>query len=59
MICVKWQIAWLECTVKSRIETGDHWVLYATVDNGKLEVHHLFILFTFVIILFTFVIFLM
>lgn len=30
-------IAWLECTVKSRIETGDHWVLYATVDNGKLE----------------------
>lgn len=30
-------IAWLECTVKSRIETGDHWVLYATVDSGKLE----------------------
>jgi len=30
-------IAWLECSVKSRIETGDHWVLYATVDAGKLE----------------------
>lgn len=30
-------IAWMECTVKSRIETGDHWVLYATVDSGKLE----------------------
>lgn len=27
--------------MKSRIETGDHWVLYATVDNGKLEVHSL------------------
>ncbi|KAI5056678.1 hypothetical protein GOP47_0028496 [Adiantum capillus-veneris] len=30
-------IAWLECTVKSRMETGDHWVLYALVDNGELQ----------------------
>ncbi|KAH7281380.1 hypothetical protein KP509_36G044100 [Ceratopteris richardii] len=30
-------IAWLECTVKSRMETGDHWVLYAVVDNGELQ----------------------
>lgn len=30
-------IAWLECTVKSRLETGDHWVLYAIVDNGELQ----------------------
>ncbi|MCO5578939.1 hypothetical protein L7F22_032789 [Adiantum nelumboides] len=30
-------IAWLECTVKSRMESGDHWVLYAIVDNGELQ----------------------
>eukprot|EP00850_Spirogloea_muscicola_P022490 SM000298S10944 [mRNA] locus=s298:99792:103905:+ [translate_table: standard] len=41
------QIAYLECTVKSRLETGDHWVLYATVNGGNLQdakeltaVHH-------------------
>ncbi|CDN13004.1 NAD(P)H-quinone oxidoreductase chain 5 [Richelia intracellularis] len=28
--------AYLECTVHQRMECGDHWVLYATVDNGKL-----------------------
>lgn len=40
-------IAYLECSVVSRMETGDHWVLYATVDNGDLlddkgltAVHH-------------------
>eukprot|EP01018_Ginkgo_biloba_P021910 Gb_29526 [translate_table: standard] len=40
-------ISWMECTVKSRFETGDHWVLYATVDDGQLQddktltaVHH-------------------
>eukprot|EP00850_Spirogloea_muscicola_P021222 SM000241S08511 [mRNA] locus=s241:361:5714:+ [translate_table: standard] len=40
-------IAYLECTVKSRLETGDHWVLYATVNGGNLQddkeltaVHH-------------------
>jgi len=29
-------LAYLECTVKSRMETGDHWLVYATVDNGHL-----------------------
>ncbi|MBW4670242.1 MAG: diflavin flavoprotein [Cyanomargarita calcarea GSE-NOS-MK-12-04C] len=40
-------IAYLECTVSQRMECGDHWVTYATVDNGKLiqpeavtAVHH-------------------
>jgi flavin reductase (DIM6/NTAB) family NADH-FMN oxidoreductase RutF len=28
----------MECTVESRMETGDHWVLYATVDDGELMV---------------------
>ncbi len=39
--------AYLECTVQQRMECGDHWVLYATVDSGKLlepdavtAVHH-------------------
>jgi flavin reductase (DIM6/NTAB) family NADH-FMN oxidoreductase RutF/flavodoxin len=30
-------IAYLDCTVKSRMETGDHWVLYAIADDGKLQ----------------------
>ena len=40
-------LAYLECTIKSRIECGDHWLLYAVVDNGKVleprgmsAVHH-------------------
>ncbi|MBD2772859.1 diflavin flavoprotein [Iningainema tapete] len=40
-------LAYLECTVKSRMESGDHWLVYATVDNGKVlnqdgvtAVHH-------------------
>ncbi|MEA5617230.1 diflavin flavoprotein [Cronbergia sp. UHCC 0137] len=28
--------AYLECLVSERMECGDHWVIYATVDNGKL-----------------------
>lgn len=28
-------LAYLECTVESRIECGDHWLVYAVVDNGK------------------------
>ncbi len=39
--------AYLECTVQQRMECGDHWVVYATIDNGKLlqpdavtAVHH-------------------
>eukprot|EP00252_Welwitschia_mirabilis_P022467 TRINITY_DN6080_c0_g1_i1.p1 TRINITY_DN6080_c0_g1~~TRINITY_DN6080_c0_g1_i1.p1 ORF type:complete len:707 (+),score=123.29 TRINITY_DN6080_c0_g1_i1:175-2295(+) len=30
-------ISWMECTVNSRMEAGDHWVLYATVDDGELQ----------------------
>lgn len=28
--------AYLECTVGQRMEAGDHWLVYATVDNGKV-----------------------
>ncbi|WP_320675792.1 diflavin flavoprotein [Prochlorococcus sp. MIT 1300] len=40
-------LAWLECTVRQRIECGDHWLIYAEVDHGKVldkegvtAVHH-------------------
>jgi flavorubredoxin/flavin reductase (DIM6/NTAB) family NADH-FMN oxidoreductase RutF len=40
-------LAYLECTVKSRLDCGDHWLVYAVVDNGKIiqstgmtAVHH-------------------
>jgi flavorubredoxin/flavin reductase (DIM6/NTAB) family NADH-FMN oxidoreductase RutF len=29
-------LAYLECQVANRMECGDHWVVYAIVDNGKL-----------------------
>jgi len=29
-------LTYLECTVESRIECGDHWVVYGVVDNGKV-----------------------
>lgn len=29
-------LAYLECTLESRMECGDHWLLYATVNNGKV-----------------------
>jgi len=29
-------LAYLECSVSSRMECGDHWLVYATVENGKL-----------------------
>ena len=29
-------LAYLECTVESRVECGDHWVVYAVVDNGQV-----------------------
>lgn len=29
-------VSYVECTVKNRLEAGDHYILYATVDNGKL-----------------------
>ncbi|BCL35906.1 diflavin flavoprotein [Nostoc sp. MS1] len=40
-------LAYLECSVKNRMESGDHWLVYATVENGKVlnqdgvtAVHH-------------------
>lgn len=29
-------LAYLECTVQDRMECGDHWLIYAVVDNGKM-----------------------
>ncbi|QKD82872.1 flavin oxidoreductase [Thermoleptolyngbya sichuanensis A183] len=29
-------IAFLECQVQNRMECGDHWLIYASVDNGKV-----------------------
>ncbi len=29
-------LAYLECTVQNRMDCGDHWLLYAKVNNGKL-----------------------
>ncbi|MGB3754747.1 MAG: diflavin flavoprotein [Rivularia sp. (in: cyanobacteria)] len=29
-------LAYVECSVSSRMECGDHWLVYATVDNGKV-----------------------
>ncbi len=29
-------LAYLECTVESRVECGDHWVVYAVVDHGQV-----------------------
>lgn len=29
-------LAYLECSVNQRMECGDHWVIYATIDDGKL-----------------------
>lgn len=40
-------LAYLECSVSNRMECGDHWIVYATIENGKLlqtdavtAVHH-------------------
>ncbi len=40
-------LAYLECQVVSRMELSDHWIVYATVDNGRVSdpdllpaVHH-------------------
>ena len=33
---LKAALAYLECTVKSRMECGDHWLIYAVVKNGAL-----------------------
>ncbi|MEO1400692.1 MAG: diflavin flavoprotein [Cyanobacteria bacterium J06635_1] len=44
---LKEAIAYLDCRVKSRMECGDHWVVYASVEQGevldgnaKTAVHH-------------------
>ncbi|MEO0867042.1 MAG: diflavin flavoprotein [Cyanobacteria bacterium J06642_11] len=44
---LKEAIAYLECTVKNRMDCGDHWVVYATINSGqvldgntKTAVHH-------------------
>jgi flavin reductase (DIM6/NTAB) family NADH-FMN oxidoreductase RutF len=29
-------LAYLECHIESRMECGDHWVVYAQVDRGKV-----------------------
>ncbi|MEA5576494.1 diflavin flavoprotein [Anabaena sp. UHCC 0451] len=29
-------LAYLECSVQSRMEAGDHWLVYATVNDGKV-----------------------
>jgi len=29
-------LAYLECTVQNRMECGDHWLVYAVVENGNL-----------------------
>ncbi|MFZ9148519.1 flavin reductase [Vulcanococcus sp.] len=29
-------LAWLECSVKQRMECGDHWLIYAQVQSGAL-----------------------
>jgi flavin reductase (DIM6/NTAB) family NADH-FMN oxidoreductase RutF len=39
--------AYLECSASDRMDAGDHWIVYATVDDGKVTdesalgaVHH-------------------
>jgi flavorubredoxin/flavin reductase (DIM6/NTAB) family NADH-FMN oxidoreductase RutF len=29
-------LAYMECTVQTRVECGDHWLVYADVNNGKV-----------------------
>ncbi len=35
-LMLKEALAYLECTVQDRMECNDHWLLYATISNGKL-----------------------
>ncbi|MEQ8959385.1 MAG: flavin reductase, partial [Coleofasciculus sp. C2-GNP5-27] len=44
---IKDALAYLECTVQSRMDCGDHWLVYAVVNNGQVlqsigmtAVHH-------------------
>lgn len=35
-LILKDALAYLECTVQNRMECGDHWLLYAVVESGKV-----------------------
>jgi len=35
-LMLKEALAYLECTVQDRMECNDHWLLYATISNGKV-----------------------
>ncbi|MGA7937589.1 MAG: diflavin flavoprotein [Kovacikia sp.] len=35
-LVIKDALAFLECTVQNRMDCGDHWLLYAIVNNGKV-----------------------
>jgi len=46
-VFLKEAAAYVGCTIKDRLEAGDHWIIYATVDTGKVltesapsAVHH-------------------
>lgn len=46
-VFLKEAAAYVGCTIKDRLEAGDHWIIYATVDSGKVltesapsAVHH-------------------
>lgn len=30
-------LAYMECTVSTRMDTSDHWIVYCTVDNGRVS----------------------
>ena len=46
-VILKEAASYVSCSIKDRIEAGDHWIVYATVDGGKVlapdaqtAVHH-------------------
>ncbi len=46
-VILKEAASYVTCSIKDRIEAGDHWIVYATVDGGKVlapdaqtAVHH-------------------
>ena len=46
-VILKEAASYVTCSIKDRIEAGDHWIVYATVDSGKVlapdaltAVHH-------------------
>lgn len=46
-VVLKEAASYVSCTIKDRLEAGDHWIVYATVDGGKVlaeieptAVHH-------------------